>query len=108
MIPQIVKQCRSCPWRVDCEPDNDIPGYSKELHEKLRNTISSGLASLRGGRVMACHYSKPGTEFPCAGWLENQCGVGNNLWVRMAMARGQLPVPEIDGEQVETFEETIR
>jgi len=106
-----VKQCPTCPWRVDCDPEQDIPnGYSVELHLKLRGTINEGLASLfpRGGmRIMACHHSKPGEEFACAGWLYNQIGVGNNLGVRMAAARGDLPVPEIGGEQHERFEDTL-
>lgn len=26
--PEKLKQCKSCPWRVDCEPERDIPnGY---------------------------------------------------------------------------------
>jgi hypothetical protein len=105
-----VKQCKSCPWRVDCEPLSDIPGgYSVELHEGLRGTIRSGLESLEGScmRIMACHYSKPGEEFPCAGWLANQLGDGNNLAVRLRVMTGDLPVPEIDGEQHATFDDTL-
>jgi hypothetical protein len=56
---------------------------------------------------MACHYSKPGEEFACAGWLANQLGSGNNIGVRLAVAQGHLPVPEIDGEQHERFEDTL-
>jgi len=103
-----VKQCKSCPWRIDCVPDQDIPRYSRQLHEKLRGTIRSGVQSLRSnGRVMACHYSKPGEEFACAGWLANQIGSGNNIGVRLAVIQGDLPVPEIDGEQHERFEDTL-
>lgn len=111
---KIVTQCKSCPWRVDCEPMEDIPGgYSVKLHENLRGTCQSGIASaaplIIGGalRVMACHYSKPGEEFACAGWLENQIGPGNNLGVRLAVMSGRLPVPVTDGEQHETFEDTL-
>lgn len=109
-----VVQCLTCPWRTSCVPERDIPnGYSCELHEDLRGTIaSSPLASLAGLgdgglRVMACHYSKPGDEFPCAGWLENQLGPGNNIAVRIGVATGRLPVPVTDGEQHETFEDTL-
>lgn len=107
-----VKQCPTCPWRVDCDPERDIPnGYSVELHEHLRCTINEGLAAFNpsGGtmRIMACHYSKCGEEFACAGWLHNQIGVGNNIGVRIAVSRGRLPVPEIDGEQHERFEDTL-
>lgn len=109
-----VVQCKSCPWRVDCEPMEDIPGgYSIDLHKKLRGTCSSGFESampvLNGGplRIMACHYSKPGEEFACAGWLDNQIGPGNNIGVRLLVSMGKLPVPEVDGEQHETFEDTL-
>lgn len=56
---------------------------------------------------MACHYSKLGEEFPCAGWLYNQLGVGNNLAVRLAVMSGRLPAPTVDGEQHERFEDTL-
>jgi hypothetical protein len=106
----VVRQCATCPWKVATVPDRDIPnGYSVELHESLRDTIQTGLDSLfRACRTaMACHYSKPGEEFACAGWLHNQLGVGNNIAVRLAVAIGRLPVPEVDGEQHESFEDTL-
>ena len=105
-----VQQCKSCPWRVDCDPDTDIPnGYCRTLHADLKKTIAKD-ASLPTGssmHVMACHYSKPGEEFACAGWLHNQLGAGNNIGVRLAVMGGRFPVPEVDGEQHETFEDTI-
>lgn len=107
--PKEIHQCRTCPWRVDCDPMTDIPNYVPGLHHKLDNTIRSGLETLgcKTMRVMACHYSKPGEEFPCAGWLSNQIGPGNNLGVRLRVMTGQMPVPVVDGEQYETFEETL-
>lgn len=108
--PATVTQCKSCPWKVGCVPDRDIPnGYSVKLHQNLAKTIQSGLGSLFGDArsVMACHYSKEGEEFACAGWLHNQLGVGNNLGVRFAVMQGQMPVPEVDGEQHERFEDTL-
>lgn len=108
--PETVKQCKSCPWRVGCVPDKDIPnGYSVTLHKALAKTIQSGLGSLFADErhVMACHYSKPGEEFYCAGWLANQLGPGNNLGVRLAVLQGKMPAPEIDGPQHERFEDTL-
>ena len=108
--PETVHQCATCPWKVETVPDKDIPnGYRVEMHKALRSTIQSGIDSLRGScqRVMACHYSKPGEEFACAGWLYNQLGVGNNIAVRLAVAIGRMPVPEIDGDQHESFEDTL-
>jgi len=111
-VKDTVKQCASCPWRVDCVPDRDIPNYREELHVNLRGTIREGtesldLAACPMTRVMACHYSKPGDEFPCAGWLHNQIGPGNNFGVRLGVMTGRYPVPEVDGEQHETFEDTL-
>lgn len=104
-----VVQCKSCPWRVDCVPDADIPNYNPELHRGLHDTIRSGIETLFQGaaRGMACHYSKPGAEFPCAGWLHHQLGPGNNISVRMQVMTGKLPAPEVDGKQHETFEATL-
>ena len=107
--PTTVRQCATCPWRISTVPDRDIPNYDPELHVGLRaKTIRSGLGSLTScGRQMACHYSKPGEEFACAGWIHNQVGPGNNISVRMAVAYGQLPVPEVVGDQHETFDDTL-
>lgn len=107
-----IKQCASCPWRVDCVPEEDIPnGYCANMHAELSGTIKSGMESMPmpGGtiRAMACHYSKPGEEFLCAGWLNNQLGPGNNIAARLAVLTGKWPVPEIDGEQHERFEDTL-
>ena len=103
-----VTQCASCPWNVDCVPAEDIPnGYSVEKHAALESTIATP-GSVCPTRIMACHYSKVGEEFPCAGWLHHQLGPGNNIWLRLAVHCGQLPVPEVEGEQCQTFEETIR
>ena len=104
-----VKQCATCPWRVDCVPTRDIPNYRPEMHAALTNTIQSGLDSLfcAARHVMACHYSKPGEEFPCAGWLSNQIGAGNNIGLRLAVMTGQMPIPEVDGDQHECFEDTL-
>lgn len=103
-------QCKSCPWRVSVAAERDIPGgYSCDMHHGLRKTIADGSGDFRPGAVsvMACHYSPVGAETPCAGWLHNQLGVGNNIAVRMAVMTGRMPVPEIDGEQHERFDDTL-
>jgi len=110
--PKKIKQCGSCPWRVDCVPEEDIPnGYCSNMHAELSGTIKSGMESFPqpGGviRAMACHHSKIGAEFLCAGWLYNQLGPGNNIAARLAVMTGKWPVPEVDGEQHERFEDTL-
>lgn len=103
-----IKQCKSCPWRVDCVPDRDIPNYDKKLAEKLACTIRSGIESMTGPRhIMACHYSEPSKEIHCAGWMHNQLGASNNLGLRLDVMTGRAPVPVIDGEQHKHFEDTL-
>lgn len=104
-----VRQCRSCPWRVGCDPNRDIPnGYSTELHEALSLTIATpGELNLDVLRVMACHHSKPGKEYACAGWLHNQLGDGNNIGLRIEVLRGRMPIPVVDGPQHERFMDTL-
>lgn len=108
MSDKRVKQCRSCPWRVGTAPAKDIPNYDRALHCSLKNTIREGAESMTGPRrFMACHYSVEGSEFPCAGWLANQLGPGNNIGIRLAVMSGRVPVPDIDGPQHESFEDTL-
>jgi Family of unknown function (DUF6283) len=105
------KQCRHCPWRKDVCVD-DIPGYSPELHPKLKSTIAGPMdwtgAYRKRLNIMACHESPVGEETPCIGWVVNQIGPGNNIPLRIAM----LACPESNeietvGEQHEFFEETL-
>lgn len=104
-----VKQCPTCPWRIGCDPVTDIPNYDAERAAQLVDTIGHGLEeALRPIRkIMACHYSKPGKEFACAGWLHNQLGAGNNIAVRVDMLRGRYPIPIVEGEQHERYEDTL-
>lgn len=103
-----ITQCKTCPWRTDCDPLKDIPnGYSMDLHRGLACTIAEPGALFEPRIAMACHYSPVGEERPCAGWLHHQIGPGNNIAARMAVMRGLLPVPVVDGDQHPTFEDTL-
>lgn len=103
-----VAQCKSCPWRVGCDPDKDIPNYRRELHCNLDRTIRSGMESMAGNRrIMACHLSKSEASIVCAGWLANQLGPGNNIGLRFDVMCGRSPVPVVDGPQHERFEDTL-
>lgn len=105
-----LKQCKTCPWRVGARPERDIPaGYSVKKHRALAQTIADGTATLQLGalRVMACHCSPVGAERPCAGWLNHQVGVGNNIGARLAVMTGRMPPPEADGPQHARFEDTL-
>lgn len=105
-------QCVTCPWKVGCDPLRDIPDYRCEMHESLRGTIAvpgdvSVLTDSKPIRIMACHYSEDGNEFPCAGWLHHQLGDGNSIDVRMRVLKGDLPVPVVEGEQHVCFDDTL-
>lgn len=107
----VVRQCRLCPWKVGVDPRQIPGGYSEEKHRALADTIAEpadqSALRARGLKLMACHHSKPGKEQPCAGWLEHQLGVGNNLALRLAVLRGQLPGCETYGPQRQRFEDTL-
>jgi hypothetical protein len=56
--------CKSCPWRVEAVA-GEIPHFSLELAERLEGTCNGQF----GSPMMACHQSREGEEFVCAGWL---------------------------------------
>lgn len=64
------KPCTSCPWRRVASAD-DIPNFDLELAEKLADTCPDhrGMGPDFGAPVFACHQSRDGEEFACAGWL---------------------------------------
>ena len=101
------KQCAKCPWKVTTDP-YDIPhGYSEERHKNLERTIAKDLRFGGSLNVMSCHESPTGDEAHCIGWLADQLGPGNNIGLRLAMMRYDLSKVELDGEQHETFEDTL-
>lgn len=103
------KQCDKCPWKIATDP-YDIPnGYSEEQHRALETTIAQpGMMSFGSMPMMSCHEHPPGKEVPCLGWLFNQIGPGNNVGLRLwAMRCENLGEAVLDGEQHETFEDTL-
>jgi hypothetical protein len=106
------KQCRKCPWKISTDPREIPNGYCEAKHANLKRTIANpgDLRGIGGGtlRMMACHEFPEGAEKPCVGWLAHQLGPGNNIALRLAAARGQIDTDfELDGEQHETFEDTL-
>lgn len=107
-----VEQCPTCPWKKETKC-SDIPNYDRQLHESLRETIagSDGNVSKINQPIknMACHYSTETENVYCAGWLHNQSGIGNNIQLRVSMMRNKnISKIVIDGEQVDSFEETFK
>lgn len=91
----LAQPCPSCPWRLD-QTAQDIPGFSLEKAKDLADTCpdARGHGPAFDAKVFACHQSKPGGEFPCAGWLAT---VGRcHPMVRLACIQGQLPEAALD------------
>jgi len=101
-------QCKACPWKKSTRADRDIPGgYCEAKHRSLARTIRSGIQSLQGGAVMACHESAVGSERLCAGCIAHAVGEGNDIGMRLRVARGDVGRPVLFGEQRTSFEETL-
>lgn len=63
---------------------------------------------MRPTNIMACHEHEPGDEAHCVGWLMNQLGPGNNIGLRLKMMSCENAKHiKLDGEQHETFEDTL-
>lgn len=104
-----VRQCDKCPWKVSTDP-HDIPdGYCETKHRGLASTIAEpGVIPATLGPAMACHEHAVGEEAHCVGWLWNQMGAGNNIGLRLAlMDCSNAHAISVDGEQHETFEDTL-
>ncbi len=104
-----MKQCAKCPWKVSTDP-NEIPnGYCRRKHADLRSTIAKPGELVMSGsiRMMACHETDVGRERPCVGWVAHQLGPGNNIALRMLARDGRFKHLQLDGEQHETFEQTL-
>lgn len=89
-------QCEACPWKKSTNPAADIPGgYDAEKHRRL--AICDGVSQ----HIMACHESKPGSEFACVGWLDWALRDGNSIRMRLAAMRGTFDPRKLvlDGDQ---------
>ncbi len=103
------KQCKTCPWKLSTTVA-DIPNYSTETHEDLRDTIADETGNVSQIQAplstMTCHAS---IKSMCVGWLHNQLGKGSNVPLRIQMMYySNVKEIELDGEQKDTFEETFR
>ncbi len=69
-MTKCVMPCASCPWRLDTRAA-DISNFDIALAEALSDTCpdSRNMGPDVSASFFACHRSKPGEEFVCAGWL---------------------------------------
>lgn len=65
------KPCKQCPWVRDSDVGGaSIPNFDIELMRNLANTCPPKGTDEDGFRnVMACHDSKDGKEYVCAGYV---------------------------------------
>ncbi|MFI9630971.1 DUF6283 family protein [Streptomyces sp. NPDC052042] len=83
-VPRCKVPCPRCPWRKDVEPGE----FPASRYEELRVTSEqrAGAEPGFGAPLFACHKTKEGREWACAGWL---AAVGHrHLGVRLAIAQG--------------------
>ncbi|WP_369679365.1 DUF6283 family protein [Burkholderia ubonensis] len=88
-LNKLGKPCPSCPWRLNATA-GDIPNFDLTLAENLAATCPDrrGMGPDFGASVFACHQSREGSEFACAGWLAK---VGHrHPSVRLAIMTGRL------------------
>jgi hypothetical protein len=103
-----VNQCAKCPWKVSTDPHEIPRGYSEDLHRGLACTIAEPGSLRSTGHAMACHEHPVGEEVFCVGWLAHQIGPGNNIGLRLRMISCEnARAIKLDGEQHETFEDTL-
>lgn len=67
------RPCRACPW-VEGRAAADIAHFDPERAECLSATSpdAEGTGPEIGAPMFACHESREGEEFACAGWLATQ------------------------------------
>jgi Family of unknown function (DUF6283) len=103
------KQCANCPWRIGSDTAK-IPNYDLRQHRQLASTIAKPgqLDDSDTLRMMACHNSSEGNDLECVGWLYNQCGVGNNIPLRIRLVQTiNAKNIQVFGEQHKTFDATF-
>lgn len=100
-------QCAKCPWKKSTNPHEIPNGYSVKRHCDLKKTIATPGSLELNNNVMACHHSKPGKEIHCIGYLMNQLGPGNNIFLRLRMLDYDFKGVKTVGPQHECFEDTL-
>lgn len=83
--------CPSCPWRKSAPAGGSaIPNFNLDLMRGLSNTVGPDDAFRP---VIACHYSEPGEEFSCVGYVAVEGW--SNLNVRLMMMRKTIDMNAI-------------
>jgi len=84
--------CVTCPWRKSSTVGGaDIPGFDIRLMRRLSNTVGDGDAFRP---IFACHYSAPGEEGPCIGYVAVEGW--SNLSIRVMSMQGRIDIRGVD------------
>lgn len=90
-LAHAARPCPNCPWRRDVEP-GEFPACR---YDALAATAGQpGTEADLFAPLFACHKSREGAEYACAGWLAS---VGrDHLGVRFAVITGRLDPATLD------------
>jgi hypothetical protein len=103
-----LRQCKTCPWRVDADPYAIPNGYSVERHRTLASTIAGPDSKVSDPlHAMACHYSPVDAEYACVGWIHHEVQAGHNLPLRLALFQRRIDYVTPIAPQHERFEDTL-
>lgn len=89
------KPCKTCHWRKSSTVGGaDIPGFNMDKMRGLSNTAPPAGSEQDGFyKVMACHHSKEGQEFACAGYIARHGW--QNINVRLMAATHNIPIQAV-------------
>ena len=89
--------CGTCPWRIERDAST-IPRYNHQKAVGLLATVGEG-DDFR--KIMACHNSTDDNMIACKGYLAREGW--SNLYVRMLLAKGDIPHPDAVLYSCETY-----
>lgn len=89
------KPCPTCPWRKSSTVGGaDISGFDLQKMRNLKSTVPPEGADQDGFySVMACHHSKEGKDYACAGYIA-QHGL-QNINVRLLAANNSIDLIKV-------------
>lgn len=90
------KPCPTCPWRKESTVGgDDIPNFSLDRMKGLVSTVPERGSDSDGFfKIMACHHSKDGLEFACAGYAAIH-GL-QNINFRLFLAQNNIDFKKIE------------
>lgn len=89
------KPCKACPWKRSSKVGGgDIPNFDMEMMRNLAGTAPErGKSDDAFRKVFACHDSKEGGEYACAGYVARDGQ--HNISLRLLAAQTNTPIQPI-------------